>query len=386
MKMKRIYAVILCTVVLAACHNKNINGNTSGFELSGKLGGGGAGVAIYLDRISPEGTAHLDSTKLGSDGTFSFHTKGIAKGFYVLRITESDFATLILDSNEKTHVEGNAQFLGNTYSTTGSPDSKIFCDLNQFSKLNYTRRDSLQKYFEAISNTLGGNKRRIDSLNDAIQAPYDTIVYQQVRYITQFLKANMGSFACLAAIEQLAPDKYLSYYSSLDSALLKNYPTSSYVTLFHNKTAALERVAIGAPAPEISLPDTNGTIVTLSSFRGKVVLIDFWASWCEPCRESLPNIVKLYNKYKDKNFTILSVSLDKEKNAWLDGIHKFHLKWTQISDLKYWDTKVATLYNFKDEGIPFTVLVSADGKIVGKRLPEEELDSEIGNLVKAKKM
>jgi thiol-disulfide isomerase/thioredoxin len=383
-KMKRFFVTALSILAITACHNASNNSATSGFELSGKLNGGGAGVAVYLDRISQEGTAHLDSTKIGADGSFVFHTKGIVKGFYVLRITESDFATLVLDSTEKVYVEGNAQFLGNTYSVTGSPDTKLFVDLNQVSKVNYTKRDSLQKMAEALVNASGGNKKRIDSIGSAMEAPYDTLVNQQTRYILHFLKTNTNSFAALAAVEQLTPEKYLTYYISLDSSLSKLYPTSSYVKLFHEKLEGMKRVAVGAMAPEISLPDTNGNMVNLSSFKGKVVLIDFWASWCGPCRASLPNIVKLYAKYKDKNFTVLSVSLDKEKGAWIEGIHKFHLKWTQISDLKYWDSPVVSLYNFT--GIPFTVLVSADGKIVDKNLGEEDLDNEINHLVDSKKM
>ena len=374
-------------VLLTACHgNKGASNSSSSFELSGKLDGGGAGVAIFLERMDADNNIHLDSTKIDGDGKFSFHTKGIIKGFYELRITESDFATLILDSNEKVHVEGNAQFLGNTYTATGSADTKLFLDLNQYSRTNYGRRDSLQKIFQALMNASGGNKKKVDSLSAAVEGPYDTLVEKQVRFVSAFLKANATSFASLAAVQQLSPDKYISYYTALDSSLSKTYPNSSYVKLFHDKVDALKRVAIGAMAPELSLPDTNGNIFNLSSLKGKVVLIDFWASWCTPCRESLPNVVKLYDKYKGKNFTVLSVSLDKDKDAWLNAIRKFHLHWTQISDLKYWDSKAVSLYNFKDMGIPFTVLVSADGKIVDKNISEDDLEREVANLVDSKKM
>jgi len=385
--MKRFHIAAMGLVLLTACHgNKGASNSSSSFELSGKLDGGGAGVAIFLERMDADNNIHLDSTKIDGDGKFSFHTKGIIKGFYELRITESDFATLILDSNEKVHVEGNAQFLGNTYTATGSADTKLFLDLNQYSRTNYGRRDSLQKIFQALMNASGGNKKKVDSLSAAVEGPYDTLVEKQVRFVSAFLKANATSFASLAAVQQLSPDKYISYYTALDSSLSKTYPNSSYVKLFHDKVDALKRVAIGAMAPELSLPDTNGNIFNLSSLKGKVVLIDFWASWCTPCRESLPNVVKLYDKYKGKNFTVLSVSLDKDKDAWLNAIRKFHLHWTQISDLKYWDSKAVSLYNFKDMGIPFTVLVSADGKIVDKNISEDDLEREVANLVDSKKM
>jgi len=383
MKYLKTLSALFLFAAFTACHHSD-NNNSNGFELSGKLTGGGQGIDIYLDRISHEGTEHLDSTKIGADGTFSFHTKGIMKGFYVLRITESDFATLVLDSTEKVHVEGNCQFLGNTYTVSGSPDSKLFCDLNNVSKTNYASRDSLQKLFEALMNSVGGKKAKLDSLNAAMEGPYDTLVERHVRYLTHFIKANMTSFASLAAIQQLTPDKYLSYFISLDSALSKSYPNSQYVKLFSDKVQAMKRVAIGALAPEISLPDTTGKMVTLSSFKGKVVLIDFWASWCGPCKLALPNVVRIYNKYKDKGFTVLSVSLDKDKDSWMEAIDKFHLTWTQVSDLKYWNSKVVSLYDFNS--IPFTVLVSADGKIVDKNLDEQAMDEEIGELLNHKKI
>jgi len=383
MKLKRFILIAAVISIIAACHNTK-NSSSSGFELSGKLTEAGPGVLIYLDRISQDGSTHLDSTKIGSDGSFSFHTKGISKGFYILRITESDFATLILDSSEKVNVTGDAQFLGNTYNVTGSPDTKLFCELNNASKINYAQRDSLQKMFEAKINLAGGKKDKLDSLNKAIEGPYDTIVERHVRYLIGFLKSNMTSFASLAAIEQLSPDKYLSYYTSLDSGLSNRYPNSPYVKLFTDKVETLKKLAPGAMAPEISLPDTNGKMVSLSGFKGKVVLIDFWASWCGPCKAALPHVVEMYKKYKDKNFTVFSVSLDKDKDHWLEAIHQFGLKWTQVSDLKYWDSPVVSLYNFNS--IPFTILVSKEGKIVDKNLDEQSMDEEIGQLVNDKKM
>jgi len=140
-----------------------------------------------------------------------------------------------------------------------------------------------------------------------------------------------------------------------------------------------KKLAIGSMAPEIIMPDTNGKMVSLSSFRGKVVLIDFWASWCGPCESALPHVVEMYKKYKNKNFTVFSVSLDKDKEHWLKAIHEFGLTWTQVSDLKYWGSEAADIYDITS--IPYTILVSKDGKIVKKKLSEKTMDQEIGQLV-----
>jgi peroxiredoxin len=127
-------------------------------------------------------------------------------------------------------------------------------------------------------------------------------------------------------------------------------------------------------APDFTQNDVNGVPVKLSSFRGKYVLLDFWASWCGPCREENPNVVKAYNKFKDKNFTILSVSLDKPegRNSWLAAIKNDGLSWTQVSDLKFWSNEAATLYSITS--IPSNFLIDPTGKIIGKDLRGSDLE------------
>lgn len=137
---------------------------------------------------------------------------------------------------------------------------------------------------------------------------------------------------------------------------------------------------LGKSAPELNLPNNEGKIISLMSFRGKYLLIDFWASWCGPCRQENPNVVKAYQRFKDKNFTILGVSLDKERDSWLKAINDDGLTWTHVSDLKYWETKAVGIYHF--DGIPYNVLVDPQGKVIAENLRGFDLENKLQELLK----
>ena len=132
---------------------------------------------------------------------------------------------------------------------------------------------------------------------------------------------------------------------------------------------------VGKTVPELSLPDVNGKPVSVNSFKGKYLLIDFWASWCGPCRMENPNVVEAYNEFKGKNFTILGVSLDKDRDSWKKAIAQDHLSWTHISDLKYWNSQAVETFGF--QGIPFNVLVDPSGKVIAQELRGKDLENKL---------
>lgn len=217
-------------------------------------------------------------------------------------------------------------------------------------------------------------KNKFDAKQKAIQI-------EQKAILKKFIQAHPQSLVSLEAIKSYAgpypdPSELDPLYAGLSEKLKK----SDSGKAFSVALSQLKINAVGTLAPDFTQNDPNGKPVKLSSFKGKYVLIDFWASWCAPCREENPNVVRVFNQYKDKNFTVLGVSLDKEKNNWVKAIDNDGLTWTHVSDLKGWYNEVATLYSVR--AVPQNLLIDPTGKIIAKNLRGEELVERMGELIK----
>lgn len=379
--MQKILVLALALIAFTACEE---SGKKGPFELKGNFTNS-KGETIYLEKLSGQQPVLVDSTVVDEKGDFAFTGYDPKIGFYRLKVNDRSFAMLVLDSADKITLSGNINDLGNTYKVEGSPETVLFMKYNDLSRGMQARRDSLTQAFQMMAMGLGLDKlqetnpelaaKRGDSLSQTMEAPYMAVIEQENQKLADVIKKNTTMFSSIIAIQALDPEKYFDVFVELDKNLMKKFPTNQNILMFHDMVVKGLALSIGQQAPEINLPDVQGKDLALSSLKGKVVLIDFWASWCKPCRAEMPNVVKVYKKYKDKGFEIYGVSLDQAKDKWVEAIQMDGITWPQVSDLKYWECEGARTYNV--QGIPYTVLIDKEGKILAKNLRGEELDKAI---------
>jgi len=291
------------------------------------------------------------------------------ESFYRLDYFKQKFATLVLDGSESDVI---VKFEGGTKSIAGSDKSEYANAIDLI--MGKAQRDIQQLNQEARQAQQKGDTTTVKGIIEQ----YNDLQEKNLDSIKAIIETASPSLAALYGLNYLNIDTETEFVKKIVKESEKTLGDHSLVQEYQEKLADMEKLAVGQSAPDFELATPEGDSLALSDLRGQYVLIDFWAAWCKPCRDENPNVVRVYNQYKDENFEILGVSLDRNKQSWVKAIEQDGLPWKHVSDLKYFRSEAAKLYDINS--IPATYLVDPQGKIAAKNLRGESLEDKLAEI------
>ncbi|AIZ64012.1 hypothetical protein PK28_10495 [Hymenobacter sp. DG25B] len=369
---------VLC--MANACNKSNVPTTTAttpgaGYQISGQLSNAPAGTKVYLAELGEAQFVSRDTASVDDKGHFTFKGTVPEPSLYQVKLNDQNQALVALDNSTNLELSGDATRLSEGYTVKGSEDSEMLRQLGAVLGKGRASAQALEQRYNAAASA-----GRADSMQ-AIEAQYMAAQARNSAAIKKLVRQRPTSVASAFVVNNLInPDEEFAFADSMATLFKKAMPESRYTKALVARLDPMRVTAVGAEAPEINLNSPDGKPVALSSLRGKYVLLDFWASWCGPCRKENPNVVKAYQKFKGKGFEIYSVSLDQNRDKWLKAIKDDNLTWTHVSDLKAWDSAAGKAYGITS--IPMSLLLDPQGRIIAKNLRGPALEAKLASVLK----
>jgi peroxiredoxin len=368
--MKKIIIVAGLFLIISSCKEKS-NGV---FTVAGTIKNAPSNK-VYLKELPFGGTNPIvvDSATL-QNGKFELNTNTLEEGLYSIGFETFPNAVLLINDAKK--IEVNLDF--NNYKSYETKGSKATTALHELFS-NYEKSyGNLEEKILCLDSLQG--KKASDSLVTIARLQKNNEKQHLNQLLNNFINSTESPAACLQALAMATRTMEMDELSAIIEKSVSKFSSYANIKKLQQIIIGKQYPLLGKQAPAFALGTPTNDTIALSNFKGKYVLVDFWASWCAPCRAENPNVVAMYHKYKDKNFTILGVSLDRDLKAWTEAIKKDSLTWTHASDLKQWESPLVSMYQF--DGIPFNVLIDPTGKIIASGLREEGLDKKLSEVLR----